>query len=591
MAVLNESTRPKNIVLCSDGTGNRGGIRPTNVWRTYLAVDTKSDSPQQVRIHDDGVGTDDFLLLKIAGGAFGVGIGKNIRQLYAALIQAYAPGDRIYLFGFSRGAYTVRILAQLVCLFGVPDGRNKTPSEIDLVAREILSKYKRANVEASSNSTQPAPDPTRGKYRTSGWKSKTARAMQTKHGNLQLDKEVAGQADSEYPIHFLGVWDTVSAIGLPFDELTRAASHFFRLRFRSNDLNHGVHHAYQALSIDDERRSFHPELWNESAKSSSQTIEQVWFPGVHSNVGGGYPKDEVALVALNWMLDIAEKHGLQFHEELRKQYRRDASEFGKMYNSRAGLKACYRYLPRRIDRLCGIDEIARKARNVRAKARIHVSALNRIEQRTESYAPMALTIDGYMRIGDGDETEQSISTKHPKYQTQIEHAHDFGFMRRSAYYGFLSTTVLFLWSALSVSSEKPPTGLLGSIVGKGVDLAGLMLPSFLKPILQGLRAKPMATLSFAGVLLSWLLLNGLLRSVCRDTMSAAWFQETESIGLFPGIRLRQKPIIWLAKVIAPFRRNKTLRKLYMTWEKYSPTIVTGLLAILIVYWVFTRAKN
>jgi uncharacterized protein (DUF2235 family) len=100
----------KNIVLCSDGTGNAGGKgRGTNVWRLFQAVDlSKGD---QVAFHDDGVGTQDFKFLKAIGGATGAGLGQNIRQLYASLVRVYDDGDRVYLFGFSRGAYTVRSLA------------------------------------------------------------------------------------------------------------------------------------------------------------------------------------------------------------------------------------------------------------------------------------------------------------------------------------------------------------------------------------------------------------------------------------------------------------------------------------------------
>src|SRR5579863_8844198 len=110
----------KNIILCSDGTGNAGNkLNGTNVWRLYEAVDRTrpaagSGRPEQITFYDDGVGTQDFKLLKLLAGATGYGLDRNVTQLYADLIRNFDPGDRIYLFGFSRGAFTVRVLANLL---------------------------------------------------------------------------------------------------------------------------------------------------------------------------------------------------------------------------------------------------------------------------------------------------------------------------------------------------------------------------------------------------------------------------------------------------------------------------------------------
>src|SRR5919106_2531604 len=101
----------KNIILCSDGTGNSGGKgRGTNVWRLYKALDV-SDPSTQIAFYDDGVGSEDFRLFRIMGVAFGWGLARNVRQLYTFLVRHYHPGDDIFLFGFSRGAFTVRSLA------------------------------------------------------------------------------------------------------------------------------------------------------------------------------------------------------------------------------------------------------------------------------------------------------------------------------------------------------------------------------------------------------------------------------------------------------------------------------------------------
>ena len=131
----------KNIVLCSDGTGNSGGkTRGTNVWALFNAVwrgrDSDGDMPPktQITFYDDGVGTSSFKPMKILGGAFGFGYSRNVRDLYKALVLTYDPDDSLYLFGFSRGAYTVRVLAGLILVCGILDRHDekiKDSAELD----------------------------------------------------------------------------------------------------------------------------------------------------------------------------------------------------------------------------------------------------------------------------------------------------------------------------------------------------------------------------------------------------------------------------------------------------------------------------
>jgi uncharacterized protein (DUF2235 family) len=129
----------KNIVICSDGTGNTAiKGRGTNVFKLYEAVDLeghKADPAKvpQIAFYDDGVGTQRLKPLAVLGGAFGWGLSRNVKQLYASLARTYDPGDRIYLFGFSRGAFTVRTLAGLIANCGIVD-RTKCQSDADLLA-------------------------------------------------------------------------------------------------------------------------------------------------------------------------------------------------------------------------------------------------------------------------------------------------------------------------------------------------------------------------------------------------------------------------------------------------------------------------
>jgi uncharacterized protein (DUF2235 family) len=111
---------PKNIILLSDGTGNSAGkLFKTNVWRAYQALSLHSGS--QIAYYDDGVGTSEFKPFQWVGSIFGFGLARNVKRLYAYLCRNYEPGDRIYGFGFSRGAFTIRMLVGLICTEGIVD--------------------------------------------------------------------------------------------------------------------------------------------------------------------------------------------------------------------------------------------------------------------------------------------------------------------------------------------------------------------------------------------------------------------------------------------------------------------------------------
>ena len=232
----------KNIVLCSDGTGNRGGKgHGTNVWRLYHALDL-APSANQVAFYDDGVGTEDFKLARGLGGAIGWGLSRNIRELYTFLVRNYDPGDRIYLFGFSRGAFTVRSLGGLIHHCGVVDRRQSNDDEwIDERVKEAYHHYH----EAHNNPRHTAAEDFKSRYDVTVGKAK------------------------EVPIKFVGVWDTVDAVGLPFDELTAALDEVVRVKFHDRGPPGNVEYAYHALAIDDERHTFHPVMWEVNTDQAS----------------------------------------------------------------------------------------------------------------------------------------------------------------------------------------------------------------------------------------------------------------------------------------------------------------------------------
>lgn len=362
----------KNIVLCSDGTGNIDTEgRGTNVFKLYEAVDIhghKSDPslPRQIAFYGDGVGTENFALHKMIGAAFGYGFAQNIRDLYTELVHVYDPGDKLFLFGFSRGAYTIRALSGLIQYCGILD-RAGFPNEEKLSERVYLC-WKSFEKVAFPRFIRPQDDKRR----------RTAQPTVEDTGAAETRRKDLGSHPQPIEIEFIGVWDTVGAVGMPIDWLKPLVNWICPRKFDELTPGTQVKQARHALAIDDERRTFHPELWNERGSPEGQ-VEQVWFAGVHSNVGGGYPKHGMSLVTLDWMMGEAEKRGLRFIQAARDYVRAQQDVHSKLYDSRSGLAVYYRWDPRNIAQICsnhGID-----------KPKIHASVFERIAFRTDGYAP------------------------------------------------------------------------------------------------------------------------------------------------------------------------------------------------------------
>jgi len=363
----------QNIVLCSDGTGNRGGKgNGTNVWRIYNAIDQRSTKRKQLAFYDDGIGTDDNKYIKAVQGVFGWGFTRNVKDLYTCLARSYSSkDDHVYMFGFSRGAYTVRALAAFVARCGIITNAATMPQgELDRKLGQLVKDYHgrgdRTDVKAFST------------------------------------VETTGPID----IAFIGVWDTVSAIGLPFDLLLqKLVLSRFKFNFRDLKLSEKVQRACHALALDDERRTFHPRVWDEKGESR---INQVWFAGVHSNVGGGYPKQGMSYVSLEWMVRRVRcknddgTSGLLFEEGFEDEVKNDADEHNKLYDSRAGVAVYYRYSPRDVARF-GTE-------NHHTEIKIHESVFDRIDRRANRYNPQnipaSLPVKIVTRTGSNDTQRQ-----------------------------------------------------------------------------------------------------------------------------------------------------------------------------------------
>lgn len=283
---------PKNIVVFSDGTGQEGGEgNNTNVYKLFNMVEDRTEN--QITFYDRGLGTG---WRKVTGNISGMGISKNIYECYHFIFDNYRAGDNIFLFGFSRGATTVRSLSAFIHLFGIlPKSRPEL----------IKQAYKIYKIENSEERKNRADD------------------LVSRHHN-QWTK-----------IKFLGVWDTVSALGLPVKSLSTLVDWFpfFRHKFHNLTLSESVEHARQALAIDDERLTFHPKIWDKELKSY-QTMKQVWFSGMHTDVGGGYQEQELSDIPLIWMTEEAKQCGLRIYPKHKVKIHPNADGF--MHDSRKG---------------------------------------------------------------------------------------------------------------------------------------------------------------------------------------------------------------------------------------------------------------
>ncbi|MDE2690187.1 MAG: DUF2235 domain-containing protein [Acidobacteriota bacterium] len=282
----------RNIVLCLDGTWNReDGEWPTNVVRTSRAVAPSTDSGlAQLRYYDRGVGTGRFD--RVRGGVVGLGLARNVEQAYVWLSRRYRPGDRIFLFGYSRGAYTARSLAGLIGLCGIADPERCSAAgrQVADTALEGMSIYRLAS--------GPAREDRAALYQENWTRS-------TIGGGSGSDTDVRG-------VHFVGVWDTVGSLGLPLSGLRWIAAR--RHRFHDVSVGDHIRHAYHAVAIDERRRPFAPALWLHEPEAVER-VEQVWFPGVHGDVGGGGPAAGLSAGALLWMWSKAWAAGLAFRPE------------------------------------------------------------------------------------------------------------------------------------------------------------------------------------------------------------------------------------------------------------------------------------
>lgn len=267
----------KRIVICCDGTWDvpdneiNGLPVKTNVTKIAGAVSEVSAGIKQLMFYETGIGTHGNRLRRLIDGITGNGLSENMLNAYRYLIHNYEIGDELFFFGFSRGAFTVRTLAGMIRNCGILrlNAIDQVQQGFELYSLRSLASHPRLIESTLFRRTYAVEDIT--------------------------------------PIKFIGVWDTVGSLGNP---LLLNGIFTKRHSFHDYHLSSIVEYAYHAVAIDEQRLYFQPALWEKDKKDTHQTLEQVWFVGVHSDVGGGYVATGLSDIALQWMADKAMAAGL-----------------------------------------------------------------------------------------------------------------------------------------------------------------------------------------------------------------------------------------------------------------------------------------
>ena len=349
---------PKNIVICCDGTNNEISGNQTNVLRLFRML-VRDDS--QAAFYDPGVGTHADptahrslrrRLYQKLDAAVGLGVRDNVLDAYRFLMKVYEPGDRVYLFGFSRGAYTTRALAAMLHYCGLLHAHHEH------LCRHAWAIFTDENRSGS---------------------------LATRFRGAARIKKVFSR---EVEVAFMGGWDTVSSFGWIWDPLMIPNSARCK----------GVHVIRHAVSVDETRAYFRP---NHVFPGPEQDARTVWFPGVHADIGGGYPEKQGALsrLALEWMLGEATGHGLRLEpDEVRRQLKRidnadGRPELGMMHDESRKLGwRILGMLPRRVfvhkkKRLAWRWPNLASSRVIPEGAFIHESVKLRVSDQNMRYAP------------------------------------------------------------------------------------------------------------------------------------------------------------------------------------------------------------
>jgi uncharacterized protein (DUF2235 family) len=547
----------RKIILLSDGTGNAAAkVWRTNVWRTFEALDLSGND--QVAFYDDGVGTSSFKPLAILGGVFGIGLRRNVLDIYKFACRNHKEdSDDIYGFGFSRGAFTIRVVIGLILSQGLVSADNE--AELDKKAIAAYRKYRSERYH------------TLWPWRPEDWFRAIRNALFPIKYNTDDNRKVKH-------IRFVGVWDTVAAYGLPMDEMTRGVSRWLvplELPNHTLDLQR-IARACQALSLDEERTTFHPELWTEPPGGfdadkkrliKDEQVSQVWFAGVHSNVGGGYPDDALAYIPFVWMITEAENCGLKFKSDRfglpddPDKLRADPDTFknaiskrdkdGRVYDPRQGLGGYYRYGPRKLVQLCNFryskkedDEV------VIERPKIHESVFKRIKNHAHAYAPVGLppvydVVKDDGEIVTADQYEFEISAAAAARADAQEHIWNEIWKRRIVYFATVGATAWLFAFPLIVGAQRAdeftsPIRWVSDVI----RVVGGFLPGFASTWIDGWARAPIQFVVVSALVAFFMIWGMRIAARISDRMGAIWQKRPSAPSGLPDnaiYRLRSHP--------------------------------------------------
>ena len=617
----------KNIVLLSDGTGNSSSkLFKTNVWRMFQTLDL-SNATRQIAYYDNGVGTSSFKLFAALGGIFGFGLKRNVIDIYSFCCRNYVAGDRIFGFGFSRGAFTMRVVAGLIAREGLVP---YTGDEAAL-ARYAADAYR--DYRRRFNITGGLVTPLRN-----------LRDLCIKVSRWVCRIPLSVTRQDVPKIHFLGLWDTVDAYGGPIEEIISAIDYWYwPLSMPDRFMNSKIHRACHALALEDERDAFKPVIWDERYVRSTfdnmlydmnqgwqpdvtedsrgrlkpidnRRLSQVWFVGVHSDVGGGYPQDGLAYYTLDWMFDRAEPYGLLYNPVQLQLMRSIADRFDKLNDSRHGFAGYYRYKPRNLHEIyntlpykpsfSGDLEYMRGALinrdpDIKIKQKavekelgpnteylwqpdpiIHKAVFDRIEATnkaappppfnvaTDGYVPIVLPASYYVtdKAGNLSLANAPSDPQPPRYQSQTHRVWNRVWLRRIVY--FLTVLASLLLAAVPLL-DNPDFGADTPLVllRPFIALVAAFLPSMASPWLTAYSAAPGYLVLGIVVVSTLLFIGGSLQGRIRDYMRAIW------IG-------RPIPAKWWEGAAYGFRTN-ALYRIFFYWFKHQA--LPSVFAILILW--------
>jgi uncharacterized protein (DUF2235 family) len=520
----------RKIILLSDGTGNSSAkVWRTNVWRVYESLDLSGSD--QVAFYDDGVGTSSFKPAALLGGAFGFGLKRNVIDLYKFACRNYRNhDDAIYGFGFSRGAFTIRVVVGLILEQGLIEADSE--SELHAKAKAAYRTFRKENFHTNW-------------YYAFQWIL-----------NRFRKRPAAERSTSNINIRFLGLWDTVAAYGTPVEEMTRGISQWiWPWQLPSRELNGAVRRACHALSIDDERTTFHPILWDERNEEplqprpdgtrclADERISQVWFAGAHANVGGGYPDDSIAQIPLIWVLSEAQACGLRFKSSVDANPQTYGHSLtaqdkdGRIYDPRHGLGGYYRYGPRDLYEL---GKVWLSRQNTPMLPRIHESVFQRIHNNAQLYAPKGLprqyevvTASGQV-LGPGEPVPgrerpyEAPDQAKARWDIQAKVWNTI-WLRRIVY--FMTVAVSIYLFAFPVMRAVPASAELTSPlrwVSDVVRVIGAYLPPAATPWIEGYARDPSQLVVVSAVLAGMLWWGGWLSARIQNVMGIVWQKSLRS---------------------------------------------------------------